>query len=320
MAEGTADKPTEAPEKTGQAEEAPPVLDAEEMVREAVDAEKPEGAAADAKAAPEGAGDEEVIDTEGADSTTMATDPVIAAFNADPRFKGHSFKSGQEALDSIANLRSAVGRVDEDRALGRQYREHGETFRQFLASQQPEQKPKRAFDPPPLPVGWDQEALKPEAERDSEKVRKFNERQRYKDEFWGKVTDDPDTHLLGGYVMPAVERMVHEMFAQRERIATVRAELLKDEAFVETHGPEIQALAREMPVERALELVQLRHKQKPQKAAEARDADAAQLATETAGPTHGPSRVKELPGGEPENPHDAEAMARAALGRRPLDL
>ena len=169
----TEDKPSEAPEDTGEASEAPLAPEPEQVMQEAIAADPK---LAEGTPAPEGTPDEDATVAPGADDTSMApvSDPVIEALKADPRFSGASFETAKDLFDSVDNLRTKMSQRDEDAVLGRDMRGDLDAFRQFQKSQQDEEQGRLAWNPPPRPVGMDEELQKAPADRDPVKVDAYN--------------------------------------------------------------------------------------------------------------------------------------------------
>ncbi len=290
----------------------------------------PDSASEIAEAALKGdTGSEEVKDEvtealEGADSTVM-TDPVLEAIQKDERFKGADFKSGDDALKSFAEARGALGRVDEERRIGRQFMTHSSEFEEFLKSKEkPQEEPEPVWNPPAMPSGIEQELAKPEDQRDPEKIRGYADRARYIQDKWGAWTEDPQK-LMKDLVLPAVDRLVMERFTMRDRETSLRKvvdgskEFLTDSA----NYQEVEGLSRPtheggqgVPLELAIELAQLRHGAKKEKSEEAKDADLVTLEKEQTGPNH-VEEPEKLADGVPQ---DARAIAHDALRRAGIPL
>jgi len=302
------DKPSETPEETGEVSEAPSEPSPEEIVQEEVAAAEP---------APEGNEDEEQEVVQGADDTSIApsTDPVMTAFKE--RYPDATFKDKDELFDSFENLRTRLSQRDEDAVYGREVRSHGDAYDRFRESLEKEQAEKTGFVPPEMPVGMHLELQKPEAERDPQKVEQYNSRQRYIGDRWAEWMTEPNK-MLSELVLPAVEKMTGEMFAMQSRKLELKAALEPHNEYINKYGPEILEMSKRMPVEEAIELHQLRRGTKPVQAAQARNADAAKIASsKKSGP-----RVSE-PGRRPPketvNLSDPASIMRAELAKGPVD-
>ena len=312
------DKAVEAPETTGQADAPPEAQRAEDMLSEAIDEET---VAAAEGTEDEGAetGETEVV--EGADSTAMAAvaDPVLDMLKADPRFAGSTFNTKEEFLDSVQNIRTRLSQREEDAVLGREARGDWDDFKKFQASRQTEERQKNEFSPPPMPVGWDIESQKPEAERDQVKVQQYNDRTRSIQDWATNVFTDPQEHLMNRMVLPQVVNVVHEILAAKARETEVRTYVEERADYVNAHGREIESLmtSEQIPLKIAIELHQGRNKSKSTTAAKARDADATTEAKKRAGPTHVASPTKAAADAG-ENLNDLTAIAREAAGIGPL--
>jgi hypothetical protein len=256
------------------------------------------------------------LDVEGADSTEIE-DPVLAALNADERFKGHTWKTREEALKGLAEARSAVGRVDHERALGREVAGHWDEYQAFRAARQTPAKQEDevppAFAPPEMPVGIADELAKPVDQRDPEKIEAYNKRARYIHDKWQGWMEDPLT-MMGDLVLPHVDDLIQERFRQQEANAEARTLVESKKEFIDEHVDEIARLQRENPqtaLSVLIELTELRHKAKGTKAAEAKSADAAALEAAEPGPTHveRPDKI----GKEDEGPPDGASIMREVL-------
>lgn len=261
--------------------------------------------------------DEKVeIDVQGADSTEME-DPFLAALNADERFKGHTYKTREEAMKGLAEARSAVGRVDHERALGREVASQWDDYQAFRAQRQTPAKQEEevppAYDPPQMPVGITEEMAKPEDQRDAGKIEAYNKRVGYMQDKWRGWMEDPNT-MLGDLVMPVVDSLISERMRQQHELAGVRTMVEDKKTFIDEHFEEVQALQREEPqasLAMVLELAELRHKAKGTKAEEAKETDTAKLETDVTGPTHveRPEKV----GKEDESPPDGASIMRGEM-------
>jgi hypothetical protein len=308
-----ADKLADAPAEAGQAEEAPQNPDAEEVVQEALDAEtKAE--------APEGTGDEEQVETQ-ADDTSMApsSDVVLEAIKKDPRFANSTFTDSDSFFESVANLRAAYSQRNEDAVLGRQVAPHFAEFEKWREQQDKEAKGQRSWNPPPMPIGIEDELLKPEGERNAAKIEAFNARRQYINDRQRTWIEDPDKQLAE-HTLPAVERLVNEMFAARERKADLTTYADQHQDYIEK--PEnyagIKSLMEEgVPFKQAVELHQLRSGTKATKATKAKEVEVAELASASKGPRPSP-RSKEEVAAEQLNDLDPGAIVRAELAKGPL--
>lgn len=311
------DKQSETPETTGEVSEAPPAPEPEEVLREVIEAEEK---AAPETAAPEGTedGQEEVV--QGADDTAMAPvdDPVIKALTADPRFEGAKFKTAKELFDSIHNLRTKMSQRDEDAVLGREARGSWDAFKQFEQGKKDEEKGLAVWNPPPMPIGMHAELQKAPDDRDPVKVEEYNKRLRYMNDHQTRWAEDPDLQLRE-HTLPAVERLVGEMFAMRDRRTSLETYVDKHETYVNKHGAEIREIMNSegAPLKLAIEISQLRRGTKPAAAAEAREADATSIAGRKRGPR---ASAPEARAPEEEvNPLDPAAIMRAELAKGPVD-
>jgi hypothetical protein len=319
--ETIADKAAEAPEESGQAEAPPQDQSATDVMVEA-EQEIAAGETAAEATTSEGTGDAETQAVGGADDTAMApvTDPFIEAMRADGRFQGANFESTADFLDSVVNLRNRMSQRDEDAVLGREMRGDLDAFRKFQDTKRAEEAGQSAWSPPPKPIGIEAELQKPEAERDPVKIEAYNNHVRYVNDRQTAWAQDPDLKLRE-HTLPAVVRVFNEMFSERERIADVTQFVNDRKDYVNAHGREIEGIMREdgVPLKIAIELHQSRHKGKSTTAADARKADATELASGKAGPTHVPSKTKKARTAATESSGMVGLMREAEAEVGPLD-
>ncbi len=272
----------------------------------------------DEPAAPAG-GEEDAkpeIDVQGADSTEIE-DPFLAALNAHEGFKGHTWKTREEALKGLSEARSTVGRVDHERALGREVAGQWDEYQAFRAqSQTPTPAAEEArpvFDPPVMPVGITDELAKPVDQRDPEKIEGYNKRARYIHDTWQGWMEDPDK-MMRDYFLPQVDNLVKERMRQQHDNEQARTLVESKTEFIDKNFDEVMALQKQnpqTPLAVILELAELRHKVKGTNAEKAKDADTAELESEVTGPTHveRPEKV----GKEDEGPPDGASIMRNVL-------
>jgi hypothetical protein len=253
----------------------------------------------------------------GADSTII--DPILDRMSKDERFKGHTFKSGEEALEAFANARAAVGRFDEDRRLGREARADWAEFQDYRRKQEEARKKEDEtpppWAPPPLPVGLEQELAKPEAERDPKKVQEAAAHYTYVQDKWNQWTRDPNA-FVREMVLPNVDRIVTERMNMQTRQGELRTALQPDEKFIEANGAEIKAeMDAGLPLLKAVEMVKLRHKGKQTDAEDAKEQDVSRLEE---GSPPGPKHAEVVPEGDA--PSDARAIITGLVREKGLPL
>ena len=314
---GDADTVVGGPEESGQPD-TPPQTETDPLeVAEEVAAEL----GATKEAGGETPSEEPEIVVEGAEETQI-TDPALDALRKVSGYENHEFKTAEDAFSSMGELRTRLSQRDELAALGQQVIPHLAEFQQWKADQVDATRREReasAWSPPELPDSVRQEGWKPEAERDPEVVRKFNDHARYVNDKWSGWTADPNS-FVEEMVMPTVGRVVQQAIQDREYERGLKATLDADKEFVGANETEITKLIRGgAPVEMAVELVKLRHGEKPQVAEQAKADDLATLEGNRAGPS--PSHAEPTNVGDVEvDLHDPAQVAVAEALRLGIPL
>lgn len=266
--EETEDKPGAPPETPDKAPAEPPA--------------EPEGEASEEETGPEQEGEKEgaaAPETPDKPAPPSPRPPKPAAGAPTPildrlREHGwkHTFKSEDDALEAIVQLRSVVGRKSELEELGRIAREAGLSTEQLRQMQKEAEEEKETDNPfafrPPVPFNpqWSQQLKvddKGEVQGPAELVKDYLAFESYRQHYWQEVGAQPERLLLANRkVLFGLfdEWATEQRRAQAEAEAPAKARKFYAEhgALIRRHEDEFADLLRQMPPDRAVELLELR--------------------------------------------------------------
>jgi hypothetical protein len=217
---------------------------------------------------PSSDGPEVPEDPEGGEpSEPGGDDPAESAFLEGLRERGwdHNFKTAEEALEGLVELRRFSSRKMEHEALGRLAAEAGMTPAQLQAEQ------KRIGEQDDDPFSWRPPVqYDPRWEREikvledgtlqgpDEMVGDFKKFVGYREDYWARLGNDPSALVRSN--RPAIESIVADVLAQQKAAEMSENFLKTNGEFIRDHRTEFQnLLERGMPPDLVLDHLKMKH-------------------------------------------------------------
>lgn len=205
---------------------------------------------------------------------TAGTPPVIPAQDAEPEptklleafraagMEDLTYKTDQDLLDGVKNLRSKIGERDEYAEYGKKVYEHRGAVDTFLEHLDQEMKrPSQAWNPPARLSENEWAELASKGEQAPPNIRrKYQDFEAYRQDKWDKWTAEPQT-LIDELIIPSLMPVIQREFTKYQAGVDGQATYNADKEFIDTHNAELRQLCQVdgLPYKLAKEMVMRRH-------------------------------------------------------------
>lgn len=243
----------------------------------------------------------------GADANQVFTELARLGFK-------HDYKTVADMAKSHVELRRRLSERDALSHLGEQVLPILPQIQDLLKSQDKQTAPP-IWNPPPIPAGYQDELLKPEAQRDPTVMAGAAKHFQYRQERWGKWGADP-LSMVEELVMPVVEKRIASALQQKDKENRLEAYFDANREFLEQNVDRVIELIREgVPAQRAIEFAQMELKAKADsrqaKTSNAKERDLQGAAASKDVPT---PRASRLQGDFPRDPMEIARRVSQQLG------